>query len=142
MVNTQVITLFCLAVYSDFDDLFDVRQELITVCARWKSIGIALRLKPSTLDSIQARNSGDLAACSTSMLIQWLTKNYHVERFGEPTWQRLVEAVAHPAGGENMALAREIARRHKARGMSNRYIYCTVGNVAFCDQMQTHTPRY
>ena len=44
-------------------------------------------------------------------------RNYNVERFGEPTWQRLVEAVGHPAGGANMALARDIARRHRAVGM-------------------------
>ena len=39
-----------------------------------------------------------------------------MKRFGEPTWQALVDAVAHPAGGANMALARDMARRHKAGG--------------------------
>jgi len=50
------------------------------------------------------------------VVTEWLMKNYSVKRFGEPTWQQLMEAVGHPAGGANMALAREIARRHKARG--------------------------
>ena len=45
-------------------------------------------------------------------------RDYSVESFGEPTWQQLVEAVDHPAGGANMTLSREIARRHKAGGMS------------------------
>ena len=43
-------------------------------------------------------------------------RNYNVEQFGEPTWKQLVEAVGHREGGANMALAREIARRHKAGG--------------------------
>ena len=121
------MTLFCLVVYSDIDDLFDVQKELIPVSARWKSIGIALRLKPSILDGISARNSGDPPACLTSMVAEWLNKNYNVQRFGEPTWQGLLEAVGDPAGGDNTALAREIARRHMIRGMSNRYICCTLG---------------
>ena len=121
------MTLFCLAVYSDVDDLFDVVMELIPVSAQWRNIGIALRLRSNTLDHIQAVNSGNPTACLTSMLVQWLKLNYNVVKFGEPTWQRLVEVVANPAGGANMTLARDIARKHKARGMSNRYIYCTVG---------------
>ena len=42
-----------------------------------------------------------------------------MEKFGEPTWKQLVDAVRDPAGGANMALAREIARRHKAQGMTS-----------------------
>ena len=50
------------------------------------------------------------------MVTEWLKRNYNVRRFGEPTWQKLVEVVGHPAGGANKALARDIARRHKAGG--------------------------
>ena len=120
------MTLFYL-VYSDFDDLSDVRSELIPVSAQWKSIGIALQLKPSILDGISTENSGDPPACLTSTVTEWLNRNYNVKRFGEPTWQALVEAVGDPTGGANMALARAIARSHKAVGMSNRYICCTLG---------------
>ena len=121
------MTLFCLVVYSDLDDLFDVQKELIPVSAQWMSIGLALRVRSSILDSIIVENSGDPQACLTSLVREWLRRNYNVERFGEPTWQRLVEAMADPAGGDNMALAREIARRHTIRGMSNRYICYTLG---------------
>ena len=93
-----------------------MQRELNPLAARWKSIGIALRLKPNELDTIQAGNS-DLTACLTQTVTKWLNRNYNVEKFGEPTWRRLVEAVSDPAGGANMALAREIARRHKAGGM-------------------------
>ena len=55
------------------------------------------------------------------MVTEWLKKNYDVERFGEPTWQWLVDAVGDPAGGAHMALAKNIARRHKLRGVLSGY---------------------
>ena len=36
-----------------------------------------------------------------------------MERFGPPTWKALVEAVAHPGGGNHKGLAMEIAKRHQ-----------------------------
>ena len=102
--------------HSDIDDLFDAKKELNPVSAKWKSLGIALRLKPNILDGIKAENSGDPTACLTSTVTEWLNRNYNVKRFGEPTWRRLVEAVGDPAGGANMALARDMAGRHKAGG--------------------------
>ena len=115
-----------------------IKRELLPVSERWLNIGIALRLKISILDHIQARNIGDPSACLTSMVTHWLERKYNVVRFGKPTWQRLVEAVAHRAGGANIALAREIARRHKAEGMPNRYICCTVGKISHFVK-QTHS---
>ena len=47
------------------------------------------------------------------MLTQWLKRNYNVKKFGEPSWQRLVEAVGDPAGGTNPALANQIAEKHR-----------------------------
>ena len=35
-----------------------------------------------------------------------------VKKFGKPTWRRLVEAVEDPAGGNNYALALQIAAEH------------------------------
>jgi len=109
---------------SDLDDLFDVQRELNLVSAKWKSIGIALRLKPNALDGIDTRCNSDPTACLTSTVIEWLKRNYNVKRFGEPTWQMLVKAVGDPTGGANMALASDVARRHRSRGMSSRHIPC------------------
>ena len=95
-----------------------MQKELIPVAANWRSIGIALRLKSDFLQSIDTRYSGDPRACLSWMVMEWLMRNYNVEKFGQPTWQRLVEALGDPAGGDNMALARDIARRHKTGGMS------------------------
>jgi len=97
---------------SGLDALFDVQKELYQVTAKWQSIGIALRLDPNILNCIQARNNAEPQACLSSVLTEWLKRNYNVKRFGEPTWQWLVDAVGDPAGGAHMALARDIARRY------------------------------
>ena len=93
------------------DDLFDVMSELLPVVARWKGIGLALRLDPSQLDEIESdnRNSNE---CLIRVLTLWLNKAYNTERFGEPSWKLLARAVAHPAGGNNPALAEKIAKKH------------------------------
>ena len=62
------------------------------------------------------------------MVTKWLKRNYNVKRFGEPTWQKLVEAVGHPAGGANMATARDIAKRHKAGGVLGRLSLCALSS--------------
>jgi len=46
-------------------------------------------------------------------------RNYNVGKFGEPTLQKLVKAVNSNAGGANTVLARDIAGRNKAGGMSS-----------------------
>ena len=92
-----------------------MQRELISVAANWRSIGIVLRLKPDVLDNIETRYNGDPRKRLSSMLVEWLKRNYNVEKFGEPTWQWLVEAVGDPAGGANTALAREIAMKHKPK---------------------------
>ena len=79
--------------------------------ARWKSIGLALRLDPSQLDEIETdnRNASD---CLIRVLTLWLNKAYNTERFGEPSWELLAKAVADPAGGNNPALAQEIGKKY------------------------------
>ena len=93
------------------DDLFDVKTELLPVAARWKDIGLALRLGSSQLDEIETdkKQSSD---CLTKVLTLWLKKAYNTERFGEPSWELLARAVADPAGGDNPALAEEIAKKY------------------------------
>ena len=89
-------------------DLFDVKNKSQPVTARWKHIGLALRLDPGQLNTIE-RGNRDLDDCLTEMLTLWLKKNYNTERFGEPSWELLARAVAHPAGGNDSALAKEIS---------------------------------
>ena len=81
------------------------------MAARWRSIGLALGLKSAQLDEIKIdnRNASD---CLTRVLTLWLKKAYNTEKFGEPSWELLARAVAHPAGGNNPALAEEIDMKY------------------------------
>ena len=106
----------------DVDDLFDVQKELLSASVKWSCIGSALRLKPDILDSIETRSSNDHTACLRSVVTEWLKRNYNQKRFGEPTWKWLVSAVEDPAGGDNKALASDIAKKHKAQGMSSMHV--------------------
>ena len=45
-----------------------------------------------------------------------------MERFGEPTWRAVVKVVAHPAAGDNCALALSIAKQHPGNILNNRLL--------------------
>ena len=84
------------------------------MAGEWRNIGLALRLDDSQLGVIQ-RDNPDIYGRLTDMLRQWLNKTYDVERFGQPSWQMLAEAVRSPAGGNNPALAAQIEEKHGGR---------------------------
>ena len=86
--------------------------EMMPVARNWKAIGIVLGISYGRLGTIQTDNPGNASACFLDMLACWLKRGYDVERFGEPTWQAVVKVVAHPAGGDNCALALSIAGKY------------------------------
>ena len=92
---------------TDIDNLFDVKAKLIPVAGKWKDIGLALGLKYHKMDTIE-KNKCDIIDRLTDMLTLWLNKAYDVDRYGEPTRKILKDAVCHPAGGHNPALAETI----------------------------------
>ena len=93
------------------EDLAEILRILGTSVTKWREIGIALGLRQDVLNRIEHENR-DLMSRLTKMVSEWLKKNYNVERFGEPTWKMLVAAVRSEVGGNNSALAQEIARKH------------------------------
>ena len=96
---------------TDIDDLFEVNSELVPVAPRWKTMGLALKLKPYVLDLIE-ENRTNVESRLLNVLTEWLNKAYNTARLGDPSWKLLVEAVAHSAGGNNRALAETIAKKH------------------------------
>ena len=80
----------------------------------WKGLGKALRLRPAVLSRIEA----DRPDCNSRLeetLTEWLQQSYNTDRFGAPSWKQLVAAVAHPIGGNNHALAQQIAHRYDGK---------------------------
>ena len=94
------------------DNLFDILAEMMPIAGMWKAIGRGLRIEPGRLETISKSNPGNPRECLSETLTCWLNKNYNVGRFGEPTWQAVVKVVAHPAAGDNCALALSIAGQH------------------------------
>ena len=88
-------------------DLIDVKLKLLPVAAKWRDIGLVLGISDPKLETIEA-NKSDVKDRLTDMLRLWLNKAYDVERYGQPSWQGLREAVKNPAGGDSPALADEI----------------------------------
>ena len=82
------------------------------VASSWKAIGRGLRIDSGRLDMIHERNPGKPRDCLSEVITCWLKRNYNVERFGEPTWKAVVKVVAHPAVGDNCALAMSIVKKH------------------------------
>ena len=82
------------------------------VAAKWRSLGLALRLKAAELDTISTKNHTDPTECLRDMLLAWLQQRYDSKRFGPPSWWMLCQAIFKPAGGNNPALGREIAEGH------------------------------
>lgn len=109
---------------------YDVRKALAPLEAQWKFIGSALGLKPDNLNMIESRRCNDPSACLNDTVDDWLKQNYDVQRFGPPTWQKVVEVVGDEAAGRNPALAKKIASEHQ--GM--------YGSVLICYTTAAHTP--
>ena len=98
--------------FSGEDDLMDVIEEVSAMTAKWKSLGLALRLKPAELDTISSMNHTDPTDCLRDMLLTWLRQCYDFKRFGPPSWRMLCQAISKPAGGKSPALAKKIAEHH------------------------------
>ena len=95
-------------------DLFTVCSELVPVAHKWKKIGLALRLDPNLLNRIEARKN-DAEDNLSDVVEEWLKMSYNTEKFGDPSWKLLVDAVAHPFGGKDRALALQIAAKYNGK---------------------------
>ena len=94
------------------DDAYDVYREVVGLAGRWSSMCLALRLRPSDRSKIEAAHPGNPDRCLEAVVVRWLQKGYNYQRYGNPAWRMLVEAVSDPAGGDDSALAEKIAKNH------------------------------
>ena len=92
------------------DEFYDVWERVKSLSPRWFFISGSLRLNPNTLALIEANNGNNCEKCLFEALTHWLNKNYDVIRFGHPSWRKLCVSVSN--GGQNKALAEEIANEH------------------------------
>ena len=122
--------MYCTCNFSvDIDDHFDMKSELLKVAHNWKGVGEALRLKHDLLSRIEA-DKHDVINRLDEVLIQWLNKSYNTSRFGPPSWRLLVAAVAHPAGGNDRALAEQIAAKYNGKWRMDHVSNCVVSSYS------------
>ena len=107
--------LLCTSLYLYIaeDDFHAVYSELVTVKANYYQLGIGLGLPPGELMAIR-KGPQDIELAFSDVLLSWLRQRYSVDRFGPPTWRKVVEAVDSQT---NPALAAAIAARHPANSM-------------------------
>ena len=99
-------------VYSADEDTLSVYREVVDLAGSWSNMCLVLGLRPSDQSAIEAAHPGNPHKCLQAVVVKWLLKGYNYQRFGSPTWRMLVEAVGDPAGGDNVALAETIAKKH------------------------------
>ena len=75
-------------------------------------LGRYLRLGEPTLEIIGCKFHGYPKECLTQTLLAWLRRQYNVERYHPPSWTSLCNAIKSPIGGNNPALAEEIAKKY------------------------------
>ena len=107
-----MFTSLCLSCYTAEVDTHDVYRAVLDLAGIWRDMCFALGLRPAIADTIFATCYGNPKQCLREVIIKWLRKTYDVDRHGPPTWRTLVKAVSDKAGGNNPALAEEIAKEH------------------------------
>ena len=77
----------------------------------WYDVGFYLGVKMSHLEDLKDLHSGQMSR----IMRGWLGGDrYMFDYIIEPCWKTLVKVIAHPAGGNNVSLAEEIALSHLA----------------------------
>ena len=87
-------------------------KSIADVAPNWEPIGSLLGIHGDTLTAISNDNSASVDKCLIDMVMCWLQHNYDTSRHGLPTWERLVQVIASPTGGNSTILALTIAQQH------------------------------
>ena len=67
------------------DNLIDIKHEVIGVAAKWRAVGLALRLKASDLEIIKEKHHNYPVECLTDTLLAWLQLCSNTVKYGHPT---------------------------------------------------------
>ena len=104
------------------ENAIDVKEETMTLAAKFRSMGEVLGLQASELDKIRKNCPNDCEEAFSRVIDTWLKQSYDTIRHGRPSWKKLVEAVASGTGGKNPALAQKIATAHRGKMVSRNIV--------------------
>ena len=94
------------------DNFREVYREVVSIQSNYYQFGIELGLPLREMDAVQKAFRQDIPQACIEVLKVFLKHRYDVEKYGPPTWRKLVEAVDSPAGGNNHSLAKKLAEHH------------------------------
>ena len=104
-------------------DICDVLNEVESLAGRWEGMCIHLGLPPSDIEATAKKYHHDPPECLTGVLIKWVKMSYDTQNHDPPSWRALVAAVANRTGGNNPALAKQIANNHQGEDDFNELIH-------------------
>ena len=109
-----VIQCYCLHAswHVGENDLRVVKNEVLPVTARYPHLGVELDIPPFELEKLKSLR---MEEAFSETLLKWLRGCSTKSPPTPPSWRSLVKAVDSPSGGNNHALAKVIASRHKAQ---------------------------
>ena len=87
-----------------------ISAKLVNAAARWFEIGALLGLPLNTLTTIKDENHPAATDRMRRVIAEWLNQAEMLE-LEPPSWQVLVDVVAHGAGGDDPELAKKLASK-------------------------------
>ncbi len=83
-------TPFC-DIDEDIADIMEMLTDFDT--RRWRTLATNLRLKDSSMNTIEKNNKDDVVRCLQLALTDWLKLNYKYEKHDRPSWKKLAKAI-------------------------------------------------
>ena len=69
-------------------------DECSSLAAKWEQLSGFLGLRISLIETIKQNHPGDNVGCWNDALKHWIKQGYNTSKFGEPSWQMLLKAIA------------------------------------------------
>ena len=115
-------------------------KSIGSVTTSWEPIGRLLGIHGDTLTAISNDNSASADKCLIDMVTCWLQHNYDTSRHGLPTWEKLVQVIGSPAGGNNATLALAIAQQHNVHMSIQQPTQTHVAQSELTSPQSTYSP--
>ena len=93
----------------------EVKEAVMDLLHRWQFVALALGLRPPQTQTIKATHRGDAEASMDDAILIWLRRAHNEDKHGPPTWRKLVQVISAKTGGNNVALARTVAKAHPSQ---------------------------
>ena len=84
-------------------------SECSSLAARWEQVSGFLGLRPSLIANIRGNHTNNNTGCWNDALFHWITQNYNIRKFGEPSWKSLLKAIFKV----DKLLCKELSTKHQ-----------------------------